>query len=450
MEYTINRYDAVYVRESTARQANEGYNLQGQEEKCTQYLNCMANYGEEVEIKVYREKGFTATTMNRPVFNKLLDDVKQGKIRKVVVQKLDRFGRTMVGVFNMIEEFKKYKTHLVCLRENIDTSLPGWEAVTSIMSYQAQMESSITSERTNEAFKIAASRGSYIKGSYAPFGTVRNVIYEKSEEMCNKENKVIMLKKHQQEWRILLQIYDMANNGINCSQISREIAQLPYMKKSGKTLSDDMINNILNNKIYIGIMKLDGEEYKIRFEGALDEEYWHTVQVNRRHNLKQEEKNEYLYHNKVFCTCGARCLADVTNKYSNSGVLKKYKYYVCPECGKRINQDYITIQIEPKMKKKYKTSITDRMKKTIKERISRVRSLKNDVYRAFVKGVLDNHTYIEEINRINADLDELTIRIQNKMKDYDKVKPKDKKLFFETVIKKIVVNMETKNAVIQW
>lgn len=444
MEYT-NRYDAIYVRESTVRQAEEGYNLLGQEEKCKQYLNAKADYGEKIETKVYREKGFTATTMKRPVFNKMLKDVKDGKVRKVVVQKLDRFGRTMVGIFNMIDEFKKYDTHLVCIRENIDTSLIGWEMIASMTSAYAQMESSQISERTTESFKVAATHGSYIKGGYAPFGTTRGQIKCADEKL----KKIIILKKHPHEWNILLQIYDMANDGYNCAYISREIEQLPYMKKSGKTLSDDMINNILSNKIYMGIMMLKGKEYKINFEGAFSKEYWETVQINRSHNLKQEEKNEYLYHDKVFCTCGCRCLADVTNKYNASG-LKKYKYYVCPECGKRINQDYITHQVEPKIKKKYRLSTTDRMKRIINERISRVRSLKNDVYRAFVKGVLNNQTYIEEINRINTDLEELTSRIKNKTKDYDEIKSKDKKLFFETVIKKIVVNMETKTAIVQW
>ena len=433
----VERYDAIYVRESSRKQIKQGYNIHTQEDLCRKFLEVKNDGREILEIKVYKEKGYSAKGMRRPVFNTLLKDVRDGKVRNIVVQKLDRFGRSTAGIFSMINEFLDVGTYLIALRENIDTSMPAWRVITSIFAAFAEEELYTISERTEESMTTAAKMGSYIKGGRAPFGTVRVRIQLSDDMHINR------LNHHPEEWPLLLKIFDMAYRGYNCSVISRTISNEEYMLHIGKKLSEDTIEKILSNKIYCGIMKLKGKEYKIKFEDPLSLKYWKQVQINRRIHLKRNPKNEYKYNGKVFCECGTQCIVDVTNKQNSTG-LKKYYYYVCPVCGKRINETAVAEAVEPKLNINYKKDTSNKVKELLKQKMNRAKTLKADLYKLFVNGKIKDSMYISEIERIEKDIEEMDRRVNNMSREYNKLSYKDKKLYLEMHVKKIIVSMQDK------
>ena len=57
------------------------------------------------EVTWFRDK-FTGTVVTRPGLDRLLADVRRGKIKKVVVWRLDRLGRTAKGLLILLDELK--------------------------------------------------------------------------------------------------------------------------------------------------------------------------------------------------------------------------------------------------------------------------------------------------------------------------------------------------------
>lgn len=49
------------------------------------------------EIVEYVDDGYTGTNFNRPVFQKMIVDLKQGDIKVIVVKDLSRLGRDYIG-----------------------------------------------------------------------------------------------------------------------------------------------------------------------------------------------------------------------------------------------------------------------------------------------------------------------------------------------------------------
>jgi predicted site-specific integrase-resolvase len=79
-EYMVEMADAdrlcgIYVRVSTAQQAEEGESLREQTENCEDY--CRGRKWKVV--KVYREEGFSAKDENRPAYRRMIEDIKKEK-----------------------------------------------------------------------------------------------------------------------------------------------------------------------------------------------------------------------------------------------------------------------------------------------------------------------------------------------------------------------------------
>ena len=56
------------------------------------------------EIVEYVDDGYTGTNFNRPAFQKMIVDLKQGNIKVIMVKDLSRLGRDYIGVGDYIEQ----------------------------------------------------------------------------------------------------------------------------------------------------------------------------------------------------------------------------------------------------------------------------------------------------------------------------------------------------------
>lgn len=432
-----NRKVAIYVRESSKRQAEEGYNIHAQEQKCKEFIHCILD--EEIDKNmIYREKGYSAKTVDRPVINVLIDDIKKGKIKTLVVQKLDRLVRRNKGLYDLLELFMEFDVRLITLRENIDTATQVWKMVTMFNIMLAEIEQDTISERTNEAMLYGAEQGSYIKGGKAPFGTAKEKIYHEDG------SHTIILHRHPWEWEVLQRIYDLAYAGKNCVEIKNIVSSLPIMKAHGKSYSEDQIGSILSNPIYKGYMPLKGKLYKIDFADCMAESYWEQVQINRAVHLRNNPLNEYLYHGKVFCGCGTLCVVDVSNKRLADGTLKKYKYYVCPHCKKRISEQTIKENTEHKLKHLFEVAKTETYKEQQIKKLDRLVTLKEQMFKLYADGKIDVQTYIREIEKSKETVYRINKRITRRKRSYDKLSVDERMEWLDGCIDGIIVNMTQK------
>ena len=98
MAKSKNKITAIYVRVSTARQAEEGYSVPAQVERLTYY--CKAQGWNN--IKEYVDGGFSGSKLERPKIQELIEDSNRGKISRVVVFKLDRLSRSQKDTLYLI------------------------------------------------------------------------------------------------------------------------------------------------------------------------------------------------------------------------------------------------------------------------------------------------------------------------------------------------------------
>jgi DNA invertase Pin-like site-specific DNA recombinase len=114
-------------------------------------------HGEE-NVRWFKDT-FTGKTLNRPGFNRLLADIRAGKIDTVVVWRLDRLGRTARGLTELFEEFADRKTNLVSLKDGLDLKTSAGRLMANVLASVAQFETEIRAERVLAGLAVARERG---------------------------------------------------------------------------------------------------------------------------------------------------------------------------------------------------------------------------------------------------------------------------------------------------
>ena len=141
-----------YVRVSTKGQLKEGHSIE------VQTRNILDRHdGAEIRVEQY-----TGTTMDRPIFNSLIEDLKQGDT--LVVTKLDRLARNTVEGISIVQELfnKGISVHVINIGLLENTSM-GKFFLTTLLAV-AEMERNTIIERTQTGKTIAKTKEGFKEG----------------------------------------------------------------------------------------------------------------------------------------------------------------------------------------------------------------------------------------------------------------------------------------------
>lgn len=154
---TISRV-ALYIRVSTEEQALEGWSVDAQERVLREF--CM---GKNWQIaQVYKDEGRTGTNTNRPGFQSMLRDARDGKFDAIVVHKLDRFSRNLVDVLMTLDDLQKKGVSFVSATEAmLDFTTQIGRFILLVLAFFAQWYVENLSAETTKGKKERFEQGLY-------------------------------------------------------------------------------------------------------------------------------------------------------------------------------------------------------------------------------------------------------------------------------------------------
>ena len=92
---------AIYTRKSTSEGLEQDFNtLDAQRESAEAYIASQRHEGWVCLPTHYDDGGFTGGNMERPALQRLLSDIDAGKVDCIVVYKVDRLSRSLMGAYN--------------------------------------------------------------------------------------------------------------------------------------------------------------------------------------------------------------------------------------------------------------------------------------------------------------------------------------------------------------
>lgn len=150
----MTKHTAIYCRVSTKSQ-----DTASQEPDLKRYAEVSGD-----PATWYRDQ-FTGKTMERRGWNRLMDDVRLGKVSRIVCWRLDRLGRTAKGLTALFEELGERRVNLVSIKDGIDLQTAAGRLMANVLASVAQYETEVRAERVRAGQAIAKSRGKTWGGS---------------------------------------------------------------------------------------------------------------------------------------------------------------------------------------------------------------------------------------------------------------------------------------------
>ena len=148
---------AIYTRVSTDQGLEQDFNsLDAQYEASQAYIRSQAHGGWALLRGKYDDGGFSGGTTERPALQRLLGDVRAGKIDVIVVYKVDRLTRSLADFAKLVELFDQHNVSFVSVTQQFNTTTSMGRLTLNVLLSFAQFEREVTSERIRD--KIAASR----------------------------------------------------------------------------------------------------------------------------------------------------------------------------------------------------------------------------------------------------------------------------------------------------
>lgn len=330
--------------------ADESVSIENQKELLSKFV--MLNGW--VEVKTYIDDGFSGGNFQRPGFQEMLEDAKNGIINLILVKDLSRLGRDYVEVGRYTDVvFPSLGCRFVSVLDCLDTEGGNTDMLhfRSLMNdyhlrdLSSKIKSVLHSKKASGQFAVA----------YAPYG------YRKDPE--DKHRLVV----DEYAAGIVQRIFEMRLAGTAYAKIAAALntegiasPRLYWYQLAGKDVNgipqlwtDSMVKIILRNEVYIGNLRMNhtgSRSYKdhtsirkpesewIRHEDVheaiIPSDTWKKVQeINtaaKRRSEGSEPPTPKLFSGKLVCAdCKSKLCACTETQHRKNGTKKKYVSYSC-------------------------------------------------------------------------------------------------------------------------
>ena len=143
---------AIYARVSTAN------GQQSPEMQLRELREYADRRGWQITCE-YVDTGISGSKERRPELDRLMQDARRRKFDAVLCWKLDRVGRSLKHLVNLLAELEALDVALVSLSDNLDLSTPQGRLMFQIIGAMAEFERSLIVERVKAGIRNAQARG---------------------------------------------------------------------------------------------------------------------------------------------------------------------------------------------------------------------------------------------------------------------------------------------------
>lgn len=316
---------AIYTRKSSEEGLEQDFNsLHAQREACEAFVLSQKGLGWTLNPAAYDDGGFSGGNVERPALKRLIADVEAGKVKVIVVYKVDRLTRSLADFAKLVELFDAKGVSFVSVTQQFNTTTSMGRLTLNVLLSFAQFEREVTGERIRD--KIAASKRKGLwMGGVPPVGyRAKGRTLEPQEPHASRISEI---------YKLYLQL--------NCvRKVAAELKGRGWLtaerenKRAGftgnKPFSRGHLYRILGNPIYVGLVPHRGENHPGQHPAIVEQELWDQVQqrlqLNRQGTKTQSKAADpSLLAGKLVDETGRRLIPSHTRKGK-----KRYRYYVTP------------------------------------------------------------------------------------------------------------------------
>lgn len=365
---------AIYARKSVFRE--DSISIESQIEMCRYEAK-------GAECVVYSDNGFSGKNTDRPEYQRMIEDIKDKKIDKVIVYKLDRISRSILDFSNMMNLFQKLNVAFISATEHFDTSSPMGRAMLNICIVFAQLERETIQQRVADAYMSRSKKGFYM-GGRIPYGYtkvpitiqgVRTSMYEPIKEEADDIRFIFELYSHPNvslgdvQRKLSEQGKQRNRRGglVTTARLSETFSNPSYTKASReiydffKEQGVNIINPIdeFNGETGLYLFHKSNSLVIAPHQGIIDSETWLKCRRKILKNTKitPHRALKFLYAGKVKCGYCGYAMTTIGSARKNGYVyylvdVGRNEYHVCNRKVKTLRVDAFEQQVTERLKAK--------------------------------------------------------------------------------------------------
>ena len=265
---------AIYTRVSTDQGLEQDFNsLDAQYDASQAYIRSQMHAGWTLLRSKYDDGGFSGGNTDRPALQRLLDDVRAGKIDVIVVYKVDRLTRSLADFAKLVELFDKQNVSFVSVTQQFNTTTSMGRLTLNVLLSFAQFEREVTSERIRDKIAASKRKGIWV-GGMAPIG------YD------TKDRKISVNEAEADRVRTIFRSYLKLGslNLLMTDLRKRGIVTKVRKLKTGKSVGGipftrGPLAHLLRNRFYIGEVEFKGEILAGEQLAIIDRKLFDAVQA---------------------------------------------------------------------------------------------------------------------------------------------------------------------------
>ena len=288
-------------------------------------------------VEVYRLEAVSGkSVIEHPEAQRMLDDVKKGKISGLIFSKLARLARNTKELLEFAELFKKYDADLISLAESIDTSTPAGRLFYTMIAAMATWEREEIADRVAASVPIRAKLGK-------PLSAQTSLGYK----WANKEFVI-----EEKEAPIRKLIYEIFVKTKRKKATARQLNEMGYRTRSGSLFTHGTIARLLRDSTAKGVrlanyttgkrdkygsrIKPESEWVYSECPAIISNELWNECNTILDQQLSKLKKpgpsSVHLLSGYLHCSCGKKMYVYHRDKYPT---------FRCKPCKTKVQIDDI-------------------------------------------------------------------------------------------------------------
>lgn len=389
-------------------------------------------------VDFYQDDGFTGTNFDRPSFQRMVEDIRAGRVNCVLVKDLSRFGRDYIEMGRYLErEFPAWGVRFIAVNDHVDSERGRYDMLLPMKNIFNTQYARDISDKVRSAIQTKQRRGEFV-GAFASYG------YQK--DPANHNHLII----DEGAAQVIRRIFDLFEQGCGKIKIAKQLnaegipSPSEYKRLMGERYHNGRkinsttywtyatIHRILQNQMYAGAMEqgrnqrptmhgkakqLDRTQWTVvpgTHEAIISPEQWARVQelLQKRTRELSFEQNQSPFAGFLRCGDCGRAMVKTRSAggiYYSCGSYKRYGPTACSKHSiphavleqivlEDINQIISAVENLQDLAKQAEPQSHRRDLRSERERLNgsleRVYRMKKSAYEDFKEGLLGREDYL--------------------------------------------------------
>lgn len=315
----------LYARKSTESEERQVLSIDSQIKEMLQLAE-----RENLEVVTMKRESHSAKeTGQRPIFNEIIEELKQEKFNAILTWAPDRISRNAGDLGRIVDLMDSGKLHEIRTFGQKFGNNPNEKFLLMILGSQAKLENDNRGINVKRGLRTRVEMGLW--PNMAPLGYLNQKDMDKKGQIIIDPLRAPIIKKMFE--KVAFEHY----SGRKIYNWLRH--ELNFYTRGNRFLTQSGIFRILDNPFYYGVFehpKKSGNWYTGKHEPIITQELFEKTKMQLKRDQIVRENREFAFTKLFVCgMCGSGISAQEKYKELKAGTTAKYVYYSCSKARDR-------------------------------------------------------------------------------------------------------------------